>query len=417
MTVQTLTADSIQAALAEARRQYGDEVVLLESAPARDGRPARVTVLLDGAAPRPQPAFAEVAPLGFGYAGGRAAHLPAGEGPSVPREATPSAPAHRPLFTPPPEPGPSTADVEASVEAAVGRALAVTAARLEALERALLASGPLTAVIQRWAAHPLFARLIASGMRPETASALFAEVADRGLRPDDPRPEQQEAMAWALAQVIRDRLADTAPVRLGGAMMVVGPSGAGKTSLLMKLALHPSFYGRRRTGVLVVGNGEEPLWHDPVALYRRFGLAVQTVNTPADVEAALARSQGFDQILVDTPPLPRREAAAHAMLGRIRKLLAPLVPLDVVLALDATRSPDALSSAWLDRLPLPPRAIALTHLDEVAGWGRLADWLLTLARPVQLVASGPAVPDDAHPYAPSWFAEELARRLGAPVDA
>lgn len=447
MTVRTLTGSSIQAALADARRQYGDDVVLLESTAARDGEPARVTVMLDAAAPRPEPEPA--APLGFGYAGGRAARPVQTAGFSaLPAEAVAEsapfaeAPWPEPVAAPPPAPrrplfgaapvAPSLGGgVREAVEAALGEALEAKLASLvgEAVESAVgpladrlaamearlaqadAARGPLAESLQQWAAHPLFGRMLRAGMRPATANSLFAAVAGQGFQPDAASAEHQESLAWALAQTLRDRLAPTAPVRLTGALALVGPSGAGKTAMALRLAQHPSFYGRRRTGILVVAPETESaaLFHDATAVYRRFGLPVQTVASAEEMEAALGRFAGFDQIIVDTPALPLRDA--HAASARLAALLAPLVPLDVVYVLDATRSPEALDPAALARLPLAPRALALTHLDEVAGWGRLADWLLALGMPVQVVSTGPAIPDDAQPYAPGWAAEELTLRL------
>lgn len=431
MTVQTITADSIQAALAEARRRLGDDVVLLESQPARDGQPARVTVMVDlaGARRSARETAPAAAPLGYGYAAARGPRSETAEESAAPAGATRSAAPRRPVFTPPPAAGPSLSerDVEAAVarvlERHLAEALPPLAERLERLERALAQTsgltGPLLAAIQRWSAHPLFGKLLRTGMRPETASGLFADLVAHGFRPDDPDPARQEAMAWALAQALRERLAATAPVRLSGTQLFVGPSGAGKTSLLLKLAQHPSFFGRRRVGVLAIGpeRPEELLWRDPSELYRRFGLPVQTVSTPEEVDAALARFEHLDQLMVDTPPLPRRPAAAAAVLQRVRALLEPIVPLDVTFVLDATRSPETYARTYLDTLPLRPNALALTHLDEVPGWGRLADCLLALGMPVQVVSVGTTIPDDLLPYAPAWFAEELARRLGAHPEA
>ncbi len=51
MKVKTLTGPSIHAALVEARRLLGDDVVLLESIPAEGDSPARITVMVDVPAP------------------------------------------------------------------------------------------------------------------------------------------------------------------------------------------------------------------------------------------------------------------------------------------------------------------------------------------------------------------------------
>ena len=49
MQIKTITGASIHAALAEARRLLGDDVVLLESVPPSGSEPARVTVMVDDA--------------------------------------------------------------------------------------------------------------------------------------------------------------------------------------------------------------------------------------------------------------------------------------------------------------------------------------------------------------------------------
>src|SRR5215216_417064 len=83
MQIKTLLGNSIQDALAEARALLGDDVVLLESHPARDGQPARITVMLDEAAPAaPAPAPAP-APLGYGYGAARTANFAATAAASV----------------------------------------------------------------------------------------------------------------------------------------------------------------------------------------------------------------------------------------------------------------------------------------------------------------------------------------------
>ncbi len=50
MNIKTIIGASIHAALAEARRLLGDDVVLLESVPPSGSEPARVTVMVDDAA-------------------------------------------------------------------------------------------------------------------------------------------------------------------------------------------------------------------------------------------------------------------------------------------------------------------------------------------------------------------------------
>ena len=51
MNIKTLTGSSIHSALIEARRIFGDDVVLLESIPAEGESLARITVMIDTPVP------------------------------------------------------------------------------------------------------------------------------------------------------------------------------------------------------------------------------------------------------------------------------------------------------------------------------------------------------------------------------
>ena len=134
---------------------------------------------------------------------------------------------------------------------------------------------------------------------------------------------------------------------------------------------------------------------------------MQNVRTAQEMNQALDRVQQFDQVLIDTPPLPFDPEEARPALRRIQRIVNPLMPLQVHLTLNATRTLDDLDKDFLKRLPIQPDAVALTHLDEVAKWGRIAEWLLMLDKPVHFVSTGRRVPEGVEAFTPSWFVEEM----------
>ncbi len=432
MRMKTLTGSSIQSALAEARRRLGEDVVLVESTAAADEAPARITVMVDASANGPEPTDSpRQAPrpvpkrAGFGYAAAPSGTFDVEESAAAfAEDFSPTAVALAP--TPPKEtaavatvpaqqrtsargrlfpsgdagpPLPATSDATQRLEAQLKR----LHERMDELERRF---GP--AVIgasYRWAAHPLFHELLDQGMQPDTAARLFGQLAERGHGPDT-NPEE---LRWALAQGLRRALAASAPQHATGPLLLLGPGGAGKTSLLLKLAAHTNFFARRRPAVLVIPPAESgsTAHQSPTDLYRRFGLPVRTVRSASEMKHALERTAQFDQLLIDTPSLPMRTAPARTMLRRIEQIAEPLLPLRTHLVLSATRSFDSFDPERLDRLPLTPDAVALTHLDEAPGWGRVAEWLLAAGRPVQFVSTGPSIPDDLVAFSPTWFVEEM----------
>lgn len=410
MRIQTLTGTTIQAALLEARRRFGDDVVLLESIPPQGDQPARITIMVDERLEMP-----EALPYGYGAALARAQKAVGKTTPAandtaevlVAPQASPEKPAATlngrgqlfPQRTAPPAPAPSATAGSAEVQ------LERLSRRLARLERQL--GSALVGTSHRWLAHPLATELLRQGLRSATVIRLFDRLLAQGFDPEQP----EEQLRWALAREMRRQLSPTTPRPLQGTLVCIGAAGSGKTSVVLKLARHPGFFGRRLVAVLVLmpEEVESQPYISPVDLYRRFELPVQTVSRPDEMAVALRRLQGFDQVLIDTPSLPLLEGPARRLLLQLRQLLSPIVPLQVLFTLNATTNLEDLPPEFLQRLPLSPDALVLTHWDEVRRPGRLYDWLVALARPVVCLSSGSRVPESLEAFSPTAYIEQLLR--------
>lgn len=463
MKIKTITASSIHAALMEARRHLGDEVVLLESIAAEGDEPARITVMTDGADRASRGGSTTVGARnqamvaqhngrnGFGYhahtANGGVAieeeeSAPESERTSgeesdrrdygvhvgrrtardlvadddlptypEPRRQSLSAPAGRGQLFPnrPDQVRRGDAALSSSsfdaVEQLLKAQLGLLHNRLDKLERQF--GGAIIGAAQAWTTNPLFGMLINLGFRPGTVTKFFDTLASKGFQPDT----DDETLKWALAQEIRRAIGLCAIRETHGAQVFIGPSGSGKTSLLLKLARHAGFYGRRQTAIIAIEpeDADRSFHHSPVNLFRQYGLPVQTVSTIEEMRKAVIRVQHFDHILIDTPALPLQPNATRKALRHVKRLVDPILPLRVQLVVNATRSLEEFDADTVRNLPLRPEALALTHLDETPGWGRTAEWLMALELPVQFVSTSAAVPDGVISFSPSWFVEEMMK--------
>jgi flagellar biosynthesis protein FlhF len=124
---------------------------------------------------------------------------------------------------------------------------------------------------------------------------------------------------------------------------------------------------------------------------------------------AIMRVQHFDHILIDTPPMPLQKASAAKLVRHVKMLVDPIMPLRVQFVLNTTRSLEDFTPGFIGSLPLRPETIALTHLDETQGWGRIAEWLMSLKMPVQFISTNAAVPDGVSSFSPTWFVEEMMK--------
>ena len=435
MKVKTLTGSSIHQALQEARRLLGDDVVLLESIPAHEDSPARITVMIDAPSKLEEKSSTnkaitvEQAPRrSYGYAQTVNA---AAEG----NEHTP--PTQSPFFSPPEEsytmvhrrgegfvqrrkprsgglfsrqaaerdqqmPAPTQ-----RVEEILERQLNLLHDRIDDLNRRF--EGAIIGGSHRWTGHILFSRLLNQGLRAQTITRLFEGIVERGHEPDD----SPSKIRWALAQELRDLLHITTPKAYTGTILFMGPSGSGKTSLLLKLATHPSFFGRRRAmAISIMPSTERGLpYNNPAHIFQHYGIPVLSVRSAEDMEKALQQAEEFEQVLIDTPPLAAHEGSARKMLHNIKQLIEPVMPIQVQLVLNATRALEEFDTRYLDYLPIKPDVLALTHLDETRNWGRVAEWMMELKLPVQFASSSAKVPDGVGSFSPSWFVEELTKLL------
>ena len=444
MKVKTLTGPSIHAALIEARRLLGDDVVLLESIPAEGDAPAKITVMVD----EPAPAARQAATAGTNTQNGRYGYARASQPAGVTREASayaesnanysaphanfsydgdggsfmPAVPQsgliqpfpgrspvqdRAPIFGPPAQDASQLPVKADQFKDLLEGQLKLIHERLDELDRRF--AGAIIGAGIRWAAHPLFSKLMLQGMRPATVTRFFEGLVTKGFEPND----DPQKIRWALAQEIRNALQMATPKRYSGTMMFIGPSGAGKTSLLLKLARHASFFGRHKTTVIsILPEGDErTAYQNPAELFTRFGIPVQTVRDLAEMNKALDRAKSFDQVLIDTPPMPVHEAGARKMLLHVKRLTEPLLPIQVHLVFNATRALEEFDHEYLQRLPMRPDMIAFTHLDETKSLGRIAEWMLETKLPVQFASSSPEVPNGVGAFTPSWFVEEMMRVL------
>jgi flagellar biosynthesis protein FlhF len=201
----------------------------------------------------------------------------------------------------------------------------------------------------------------------------------------------------------RGRLQDPAP-RL---VAFVGPTGAGKTTSIAKLATHPEFFRRKRVGLLCldtyrVGAVEQLRTYAEIA-----GLPFEVLYDSGDLPTAMQRLADRDLILVDTPGRGPRH---HDDAQQVRQWLLRLTPDEVHLALPAGLQPDLVR-----RIVESHRQHGVTHLlptklDEAPDDWTAFDLAAQLRLPMRWMADGQEVPRDLKAAAPRLLAAVAALR-------
>lgn len=188
---------------------------------------------------------------------------------------------------------------------------------------------------------------------------------------------------------------------------LVGPGGGGKSTTLVKLAMHGDAFGGWKVGLLTldtfrVGAREQLANYASIA-----EIPLETAYEPDEVRGALERLADRDVVLVDTPAHTPRDPERNA---RWAELVVAARPQEVHLV-----TPVSLRLEVAAGLPDALRPLRVTHLlptrlDEALDEATLAELALQLALPARWVTDGCAVPGDLH-AAPPRILEGLGDRV------
>lgn len=171
---------------------------------------------------------------------------------------------------------------------------------------------------------------------------------------------------------------------------LVGPTGAGKTTTLIKLALHANAFGTGQVGLATldtyrVGAVEQIQTYADIA-----HLPLEVVYHADDVSGAVERLSQRDVVLVDAPGRGPRREDAREWPGVLRRF----VPDEVYLVLPAAIRPEVAVATRDLYLECGLTHLVVTKLDELPDPRLVTDLAALLDLPVAWVTDGQRVPAD-----------------------
>jgi flagellar biosynthesis protein FlhF len=180
-------------------------------------------------------------------------------------------------------------------------------------------------------------------------------------------------------------------------VILVGPTGVGKTTTIAKLA---AVYGigssrtrARRVRIVTIDNYRIAAKQQIETYAEIMRIPVTLVENATDLEKAMALAQDADLVLVDTIGRSPRDLDKLAeMKGILDAVAAPLRR--TYLALAATTKASDVEEVLRQYEPFGYRAVVLTKLDETLRIGPVVSSLARRAKPVAWLCDGQGVPQD-----------------------
>lgn len=230
--------------------------------------------------------------------------------------------------------------------------------------------------------------LIERGCESSTASQLVAEAvteaAQRGGLTED-------ALCRALHRVVGRCIAVAAMPETGDCpkpLMVVGPTGAGKTLALSKLLSAAACKGAFHLTVIKLererSSGIDPLH----VLAAEVGAQLDVVRNRRELVAAIESSASSSRdraLFVDSPG---RSLLDREAMNELRELFLAELPMEVHLVLPAHTSHQDFADMATRYAGVPIHRLLITKIDETTRHGRLLDVAMRCGLPLSFLGIG-----------------------------
>ena len=236
------------------------------------------------------------------------------------------------------------------------------------------------------------------------ADLIVREIAELKLPPGYPDPARVRSVVRA--QLVKLFLA--APpadeTRRPRIVVLVGPTGVGKTTTIAKLAARAKIHERKKVGLATMDTFRIAAVDQLEKYAQIIGLPLLVATSPRELEAAVDDlvARDVDVVFIDSAGRSYRD---ELKMAELREFLSVLPDAEVHLVVSTTTHGKTIQSVASRFAGIGFHKVILTKVDETISFGSLVGALVSIGRPVSFVTDGQNVPDDIVPGDPERLAE------------
>ncbi len=179
-------------------------------------------------------------------------------------------------------------------------------------------------------------------------------------------------------------------------IMLVGPTGVGKTTSIAKLAARYSYMMEKKykVGLIVLDTYRIGAVEQLMQYARMMKLGIETVVDPPEFASALNAMRYCDYILIDTMGSSPYDKEKITKIYECLQSNTTDMSIDTVLVLPSSIKYEDLKANYDNFEPLGIDTMMFTKLDETRGFGNIFSLMYETSKPISYFSVGQEVPED-----------------------
>ena len=229
----------------------------------------------------------------------------------------------------------------------------------------------------------------------EVDKVIVNEIKEKLMETLDSEKQQSDAIVRnTVYNILMKYVKEPEPFSFAGGkkvIIVIGPTGVGKTTTLAKLAANMVLNEKKRVGLITSDTYRIAAVEQLKTYSEIIGVPLSIIYTPGEILNAIESYADKDLILVDTAGRSHKDKY-HLM--ELKTLIKSSIKYEVYLVISATTKFSDCIEIIKNYSFLDDYKLLFTKLDETSAFGVILNVAYITKKPISYITTGQSVPDD-----------------------